>query len=293
MPTNKPQETTAKSPVLPGQRAHDREAQVNLAIANQPTIKIADFEGPLDLLLHLIRSAEMDIYDIQISSITSQYLKYLHQMQDMKLDVAGEYLVMAATLMTIKSRMLLPRPEADEDQDPSDADPRAELVAQLLEYRRYQQAADELRDKEQDRKQQFTRAASGVPDGVQLSSLVPGITITDLQTAFQRMLSHRQNDQPVARTVTGEQFSIREQMHVVLDKLDRRHPTNFEDLFTTHPQTDELVTTFLAMLELAKVNGVRFEQKVVNGPILVYAGDRSEAELNQEILTPFEDEKES
>ncbi|WP_421016479.1 segregation and condensation protein A [Furfurilactobacillus cerevisiae] len=277
----------------PGQRAHDREAQVNLALANQPTIKIADFEGPLDLLLHLIRSSEMDIYDIQISAITSQYLKYLHQMQNMKLDVAGEYFVMAATLMTIKSRMLLPR-AADEDEDATDnSDPRSELVTQLLEYRRYQQAADELRDKEQDRKQQFTRAASGVPADVQLGSLVPGITVADLQAAFKHMLAQRQIAKPVSRTVSGDQFTIREQMRVMLNKLDRKRPTAFEDLFSEQPQTDELVTTFLAMLELAKMNAVRFDQSVVNGPIQVFAGERSKDDLDKEVLTPFEDEKES
>ncbi|WP_407879490.1 segregation and condensation protein A [Furfurilactobacillus entadae] len=262
-----------------------------MALANQPTIKINDFEGPLDLLLHLIRSSEMDIYDIQISAITAQYLGYLHQMKEMKLDVAGEYLVMAATLMTIKSRMLLPRAEPElTEEDGQVLDPRAELVSQLLEYRRYQQAANELRDKEQDRKQQFTRAASAVPDDITLAPISPGLNLDDLQAAFEKMLSRRQVTQPLFKTVATEQFSLREQMHVVLTQLDQVRPTTFDALFTVQPTTDEVVTTFLAVLELAKLSAVRFEQAEANEPIMVYAGEQNEAALAEADLTIFGNE---
>ncbi|KRN97027.1 segregation and condensation protein A [Furfurilactobacillus siliginis] len=271
-----------------GQAAHDREVQLNQALANQPTIKIADFEGPLDLLLHLIRSSEMDIYDIQISAITGQYLSFLHQMKTMKLDVAGEYLVMAATLMTIKSRMLLPRPEPVTDEEEDAVDPREELVAQLLEYRRYQQAAGELRDKEQDRKQQFTRAAMTVPDDVQLATLAPGLTTGDLQKALANMLKHRLKSVPVSRTVNTETFSIREQMHVVLSQLSQV-PCDFESLFSKQPSTDEVVTTFLALLELAKLNAVVFSQAAVDEPIMVQAGPKTEADLAQDELAELDE----
>lgn len=254
-----------------GQTAHDREAQINQALANQPTIKIDDFEGPLDLLLHLIRRAEMDIYDIQISAITSQYLGYLHSMKVLKLDVAGEYLVMAATLMTIKSRLLLPKPEplvepADEPMD----DPRAELVAQLLEYRRYQRAAGELRQKEQDRQQHFTRPASALPEGLALAPVTAGLSIADLQAAFDQMLLRRQQVKPVFKTVTTETFSIRHQMEKLLSRLKPGQPQEFTTLFGQTPGTDELVTTFLAMLELVKAESIHCDQTTINGPIMVY-----------------------
>lgn len=271
-----------------GQAAHDREVQLNQALANQPTIKIADFEGPLDLLLHLIRSSEMDIYDIQISAITGQYLGFLHDMQTMKLDVAGEYLVMASTLMTIKSRMLLPRPEPVTDEEDDAGDPREELVAQLLEYRRYQQAAGELRDKEQDRKQQFTRAAMTVPADVQLATLAPGLTTDDLQSALANMLKHRLASVPVSRTVNAENFSIRGQMHIVMRQLSQT-PCTFDSLFSQVPSTDEVVTTFLALLELAKLNAIVFNQAGVDAPIMVQAGIRTEADLAQDELAELDE----
>lgn len=254
-----------------GQTAHDREAQINQALANQPTIKIDDFEGPLDLLLHLIRRAEMDIYDIQISAITSQYLGYLHSMKVLKLDVAGEYLVMAATLMTIKSRLLLPKPEpmVEPADEPSD-DPRAELVAQLLEYRRYQQAAGELRQKEQDRRQYFTRPASSPPEEITLAPVAAGLSIADLQAAFDQMLVRRQQAKPVFKTVTPETFSVRHQMEKLLAQLKPGQPQEFTALFDQTPGTDELVTTFLAMLELIKADSIRCDQATINGPIMVY-----------------------
>ena len=129
-------------------------------VNGQPLIQVSDFEGPLDLLLHLIKTNEMDIYDIRISTITSQYLTYLHQMQLVRLDVAGEYFVMAANLMAIKAKLLLPKPQSvvpvDEDEP---ADPREELVNQLLEYQRYKQAAQALKQRALERQQHFTRPA--------------------------------------------------------------------------------------------------------------------------------------
>ena len=156
----------------------------------QPVIKVHDFEGPLDLLLHLIKQSEMDIYDIQISQITSQYLDYLHQMQSHQLEVAGEYFVMAATLMDIKSQMLLPSPPVlDDELEVEELDPRQELVEQLLEYQRYKKAADRLKDKENLRQQEYTRPAMQVPREMVKSHVEPGIKLTDLQQASQNRIT--------------------------------------------------------------------------------------------------------
>jgi len=121
-------------------------------------IKLDVFEGPLDLLLHLIRSLEIDIYDIPIADVTEQYMNYIHAMKTLELEVAGEYLVMAATLMAIKSQMLLPKQELEEDYDDEyEEDPRDALVAQLLEYRKYKYAADRLSEKAEERSQYYTK----------------------------------------------------------------------------------------------------------------------------------------
>lgn len=136
-----------------------------MTVGQQPTLKLGGFEGPLDLLLHLIREAKMDIYDIKIATITSQYMDYLHQMKAHRLEIAGEYFVMASTLMRIKSQLLLPQAPPLDDEEPAEepVDPRQELVDQLIEYQRYKKAADHLKDKESYRQQEYTRPAMRVP----------------------------------------------------------------------------------------------------------------------------------
>lgn len=227
----------------------------------QPLIQVSDFEGPLDLLLHLIKTNEMDIYDIRITTITSQYLTYLHQMQTLQLDVAGEYFVMAANLMAIKAKLLLPKPQTVDpvDEDEPD-DPRTDLVAQLVEYQRYQQAAAELKDRALLRQQHFTRPAMPVPADTPLT-VAPGVTTLDLQATLVR-LAHRANvAQSVTQHVESEHFTIKQQMQTVLSRLSRlRHPITFERLFGRTPVLDEVVTTFLAVLELARQRRVVLHQ---------------------------------
>ncbi len=225
----------------------------------QPVIKVHDFEGPLDLLLHLIKQSEMDIYDIQISQITSQYLDYLHQMQSHQLEVAGEYFVMAATLMDIKSQMLLPSPPVlDDELEVEEIDPRQELVEQLLEYQRYKKAADRLKDKENLRQQEYTRPAMQVPREMVKSHVEPGIKLTDLQQAFAAVLRRQQLATPLVETVAAEDL--------------------FENLHTR----DGLVTTFLAILELAKHQAITINQGGLFEPIILAEGPKSdEYETNQ------------
>lgn len=248
----------------------------------QPVIKVHDFEGPLDLLLHLIKQSEMDIYDIQISQITSQYLDYLHQMQSHQLEVAGEYFVMAATLMDIKSQMLLPSPPVlDDELEVEESDPRQELVEQLLEYQRYKKAADRLKDKENLRQQEYTRPAMQVPREMVKSHVEPGIKLTDLQQAFAAVLRRQQLATPLVETVAAEKVSVGQQMNHVIEII-HNGPVRFEDLFEDLHTRDGLVTTFLAILELAKHQAITINQGGLFEPIILAEGPKSdEYETNQ------------
>ncbi|WP_338211082.1 segregation and condensation protein A [Lactiplantibacillus paraxiangfangensis] len=232
------------------------------------TIKISEFEGPLDLLLHLIRQNKMDIYDIPIADITQQYLDYLHSMQALKLDIAGDYLVMAATLMTIKSRYLLPQPEPDDDEDAAEDDPRDSLVAELLAYKVYQEAAGELRVKEQARHQHFTREAMLVPSDLSAPKLTAGITVDDLQAAFRQLVDKRRRARPLTKTVVAESVNIDVRMTQIKTQLQRHHTgMAFADLFTVTASDEMLVTTFMAVLELTKQAQIKLTQRDQLGPI--------------------------
>lgn len=248
----------------------------------QPTIKVQDFEGPLDLLLHLIKQSEMDIYDIKIATITSQYLEYLHQMKEHQLEVAGEYFVMAATLMDIKSQMLLPAPPSiDEEPEEEQEDPRQELVDQLLEYQRYKKAADNLKDKETYRQQEFTRPAMRVPKDMIKAGVAPGITLEELQEAFAGVLRRHQLSAPLVETVEAEKVSVAQRMSKVFS-IVKEGPARFEDLFVGQKTRDSLVTTFLAILELAKHQAILINQAELFDPIILVEGPKSdEYENNQ------------
>ncbi|GMA68070.1 hypothetical protein GCM10025884_16970 [Leuconostoc gelidum subsp. gelidum] len=159
------------------------------------TIKLSDFEGPLDLLLHLIKKSEMDIFDLQIAKITEQYLVFIHEQKKMQLDVASEYLVMAATLVQIKSADLLPQETFEENfVEESYFDPREELMAQLLTYKQFQVASDQLREREKQHQQSFARLPLLPPNDIKLETkLAPGLGLIDLQTAFAHLLKKKSN----------------------------------------------------------------------------------------------------
>ena len=227
----------------------------------QPLIQVSDFEGPLDLLLHLIKTNEMDIYDIRITTITSQYLTYLHQMQTLRLDIAGEYFVMAATLMAIKAKLLLPKPQTVEPQDDAEmGDPREELVNQLLEYQRYKQAAQTLKELAVARQHHFTRPAMAVPEDATIT-VAPGLQTSDLQAALVRLMQQTTRAKPVTQSIQEEHFTIKDQMATVLTRLEHAHgPIAFDHLLGHVPAMEEVVTTFLAVLELARQRQVALTQ---------------------------------
>lgn len=216
-----------------------------------PNVKIAEFEGPLDLLLHLIRIAEMDIYDIQISLITEQYLDYLHSQKELHLDIAGEYLLMAAKLTEIKGRMLLPVEAEDVEEDLDD--PRDELVDQLIEYQQYQEASATLKEFELERQELYSRPTADIPEGLPISRLAPGVKVSDLEKAFKKIVARQLTSVPLIQTIQEDDVSVADRMEMVVNQIHLvSHPILFTALFQDAYSKSELVTTFMAILELAK-----------------------------------------
>lgn len=248
-------------------------------MAEDLTYRLNDFEGPLDLLLHLIKVNEMDIMDIPIVEITAQYLAFLHQAEERNLDIAGEFLVMAATLMSIKASYLIPKNEEltyDEElaEFVYEEDPREALMAQLLEYQRYQQAADDLREREEGRQLQFSRAPMAIPDDIDVAPLPEGLGLFDLQLAFNQMVANRTKKQVRPRTMRGETWSISAQMKTIVARMTPGETIEFETFFGgEHDSRDKMVTTFLAMLELVRHQHLRVAQEDEYGAIYLTLGD--------------------
>lgn len=246
----------------------------------QPTIKINDFEGPLDLLLHLIRQSKMDIYDIRIAEITDQYMKFLADTKKHRLEIAGEYFVMAATLMAIKSQMLLPKPPQDEEEAPEEQeDPREELVEQLLEYQRYKDAATHLKSREEERQKEYTREAMAVPKGLVHEHVAPGVTIDQLQVAFVKILKKRASDHVEIDNVEPEKVTVAERIAAVKKMVTK--PVRFVDLFANDRSRDNLVTTFMAVLELVRHQVIWVNQTELFGPLVVVPGPKQKVEENE------------
>lgn len=231
-------------------------------------IKLENFEGPLDLLLHLIKQNEMDIWDIKVTRITEQYLLILDAMQSMNLDVAGEFLVMAATLLHIKSKLLLPQSEYEEGEEEED-DPRAELVRRLLEYQKYKEAALELDDHELLGRDVFARKFTSLelPEGDEETEFYE-VGIYDLVEALQGILARAPKD--AVHEIGFESVSIAERINHILAILSSTDSLSFEQLFSETPARHDVIATFLAMLELVKMRTVRFMQNSRCGSIWLF-----------------------
>jgi segregation and condensation protein A len=228
-------------------------------------VQLEIFEGPLDLLLHLIKKNEVSVTDIPIAAITEQYLATLELMQNLNLDVAGEFLVMAATLIHIKSRMLLPAGDDEPDEDEG-IDPREDLVRRLLEYQRYKDAAAELEQRELLTRDVFTRPAATE------QAPAPGfreVSLFELLTALRRVIERLPKDD--AHEVILEKITVREKMTLILDVLRAGEKVIFEALFSAVKSRMEIIVTFLAMLELVKMRAIRIFQEALNGPIQIEA----------------------
>ncbi len=228
-------------------------------------MKLEAFEGPLDLLLHLINRLEIDIYDIPMAELTQQYMDHIHTMKVLELNEMSEYLVMAATLLAIKSKMLLPVHE-EELPDPEDfpedgPDPRDELVERLVEYRKYKEAAGVLKEYEEARGRSYSRPPME-PQGDAPAPLPDeGLNVHDMIAAFRKMMDRKKLRAPLRTRVARQEISISETMEKVVGRLGRSGGrASFESLFETGSRS-ELVVTFLSILELMKRNEVTVEQE--------------------------------
>ncbi|WP_175428275.1 segregation/condensation protein A [Bacillus solimangrovi] len=231
-------------------------------------VKIEAFEGPLDLLLHLINRYEIDIYDIPVAQITEQYMSYVHTMQELRLDVASEYLVMAATLLAIKSQMLLPSNdeqliEDDFEMLDEEEDPRDELMRRLIEYRKYKQAAETLQEYEEERSQLYTRppAVVEVEEQEPENNPVADVSLYDMLGALQKLLKRNRIDSLKETKITRQEIPIQDRMKEILTSLStHRGRRSFSSLFQ-YPDREHIVVTFLALLELIKKQQIICKQE--------------------------------
>ncbi|KHM52132.1 aromatic-ring-hydroxylating dioxygenase [Anaerovibrio lipolyticus] len=222
------------------------------------SVRLESFEGPMELLMHLIEKNKIDIYDIPIAELTEQYIDYLDQFREFNLEIASEFLLMAATLLQIKSRMMLPKPpKSKEAEETEDIDPRQELIDRILEYRRYKEVSTVLLDMQDMQEKYVTRAPMELP----VHHLPPdNMSMQDLVRAFSNVLAmHKELKIPDA-LVEPEEYTISDKMELLLSLLNKSGgKISFEDAFHTGNRS-ELITTFLAMLELIKVKSIRVYQ---------------------------------
>ena len=232
-------------------------------------VKLEVFEGPLDLLLYLIKKEEVDIYDIPIERITNQYMEYLTLMQMLNLDVAGEFLVMAATLMYIKSRMLLPVDQQiiDTEEDEGE-DPRWELIRQLVEYKKFKDAALQLGQREEEQSKVFPRRAGDVEMEADAEPPLAEVSIFDLINAFNEVLK-KASARDDFREIIEERFTVSDKIEEILYTLRDRTEMIFSELFARATSRTEIVVTFLALLELIRLKRLKVRQEAAFGEIRV------------------------
>ena len=233
-------------------------------------VRLGVFEGPLDLLLHLIRDNEIDICDIPIAEVTEQYLAYLSLMESLDLEIAGEWLVMAATLVEIKSRMLLPDEGEGEAEGEEQIDPRLELVERLIEYEKFKSAAEHFREREEERSKVFVRGPGDLDFDLKPILSLEDITAADLLAALQRILADVGEED--VTTVQRRKITVRMRMREIWRRLtDGDGQVKFDELFDNAATRIEVVITFLALLELVSMRRVRVRQKTTFAPILISA----------------------
>lgn len=219
------------------------------------------FEGPLDLLLHLINQLEIDIYDIPVAEITEQYMEYIRTMRHLELNVASEYLVMAATLLEIKSKMLLPTQQIDDEFEEYEEDPREELMERLIEYRKYKEAAEELKEKEESDHQVFTRPPVKFAGFFTQPPVVKGdVSVYDMLGALGKMFKRKQWNEPQDTRITRTEIPIEQRMEELLSIVKKAHKGIAFDQLFSYQSRSHIVITFIALLELMKNNEIYCNQ---------------------------------
>lgn len=232
---------------------------------------LSDFQGPLDLLLHLIRQSKIDIYNIPIAEITEQYMEYLHKMNVLQLDMAGDYLVMAATLMRIKSQLLLPQAPTEQHTTTSDntGDPRSDLVAQLLTYQAFKSVAQTLKQQEKKRRQLHAKPLSALAAKDQEIRLKPGVKVAaDLARAVADLLQ-KQDFSRRPPQIKAEKITLKQAQTAIMEQLQLQPQTTFGNLLRQQAGIEEVVTKFMALLELIKKQVIVVQQTDYQADILV------------------------
>ena len=218
---------------------------------------VNDFEGPLDLLLKLIRDNKIDIYDIPIIKLTDQYLDYINKMNNLNLSVASDYLVMASELMYLKSKALVPNIEDDEEF----VQEKHDLVDRLLEYQKYKDVSSDLQELEKSRKEMFSKGPSSLKEfGVSGIKLDNDITLNDLLLAFQKFMERKQSEEPISTKVTTKEYSVEERVRSIKKILTKRGKVDFFDLFEFYSKP-YVIVTFLSILEMARKNEIKIMQE--------------------------------
>lgn len=247
-------------------------------------VQLPEFEGPLDFLLHLIKKHELDILDIPIGFVTEKYFEYIKLMEELSIDVASEYLVVAAQLAHIKSKMLLPTPPEEEEDAEPEEDPRLELVRRLLEYQKYKSVAEDLADRWLLGRDVFGRGAPA-PTVEGPAPLAP-VSLFKLLDAFQAVL--RRTEAQVDHEVDFERISITDRIHQLSDVLETRRSVTFEELFEKDRTRADVIITFMALLEMARLRMLRLNQDDSYGTIHIEVapGDSTDANATENAAEP-------
>ena len=231
-------------------------------------LKLEVFEGPLDLLLHLIKENKMDIFDIEIESITRQYLDYIHKMKEQNLDIASAYLVMASELTLIKARMLLPRPKVDEEES-EEEDPRVELVARLLEYQAYKEITKTLKENESKRQEIHTKLPENINNYIEENTVIIGEGSIDLLVdAFKKFLVRKSEEKPLSTKVTMKEITVSSRKLEIKSILNKEKKVSFFKLFPVSTK-EYIVATFLAILDMARNKELLIKQEELFSDIIV------------------------
>lgn len=219
-------------------------------------IKINEFEGPMDLLLHLIKKSEIDIFNINICEITDQYLAYLKKMEELDLDIASEYLTLAAELMEIKSYTLLPKKEFIEEEE---EDPREQLVKRILEYQQYKEITNRLKELEQDRQEFYTKEMSDIRAYQEEKNVTIDFEFDDLMRAFLEFRKRKEEAAPLNTKITKKEYSVSKRSNELRNLLSQKKRIHFEELLEDYNR-EYLVVTFLSILDLAKKQEIELKQ---------------------------------
>lgn len=218
-------------------------------------VKIDEFEGPLDLLLHLIKKSNIDIYDISLEEITNQYMDYIKEMKKLNLDIASEYLVMASELLEYKSKSLLPKKEEEEEEDIKDT-----LIQKLIDYKKYKEITSAFKELENERSNIYTKTPSNVLDFEDKIINNDNVTVDDLIEAFKNFMKRIEYEKPLNTKITTKELSVSDRIVHIRDVLKTKKRVNFMDLFDIKTKS-YVVVTFLSILEMSKNNEIILKQK--------------------------------